>query len=78
MDEKGDEAPLLIQEEQEDYLDDLTGLAEPKSAMLFSSSSAVLTIEDPNLHPMGKAIATFVLFICMLGFLNGLDYASAD
>jgi hypothetical protein len=78
VDEKGDEAPLLIQEEQEDYLDDLTGLAEPKSAMLFSSSSAVLTIEDPNLHPMGKAIATFVLFICMLGFLNGLDYASAD
>ena len=44
MDEKGDEEPLLVEEEQEDYLDDLTGLAEPKSAMMFSSSSAVLTI----------------------------------
>ena len=60
MDEKGDEAPPLIAEEDEDYLDDLTGLAEPKSAMMFSSSTAVLTIEDPNLHPMGKAIAIFV------------------
>ena len=46
--------------------------------MLFASSEAVLTIEDPNLHPMGKATAIFLLFTCLLGFLNGLDYASPE
>ena len=46
--------------------------------MLFASSEAVLTIEDPNLHPIGKATAVFLLFTCMMGFLNGLDYASPN
>ena len=27
---------------------------------------------------MGQAIAVFLLFICLLGFLNGLDYASPN
>ncbi|MDE0858410.1 MAG: carboxypeptidase-like regulatory domain-containing protein [Candidatus Poseidoniaceae archaeon] len=78
MAEEGEELPSETAEKKDDYIDELTGLKEPQSAMMFSSSGAVLTIEDPNLHPMGKAIAIFVLFICMLGFLNGLDYASAD
>lgn len=78
MGEEGEEAPFEPVEEKDDYLDELTGLQEPQSAMMFSSSEAVLTIEDPNLHPMGKAIAVFVIFICLLGFLNGLDYASAE
>lgn len=73
-----DDSPFEPVEQKDDYIDELTGLKEPESAMMFSSSNAVLTIEDPNLHPMGKAIAIFVLFICMLGFLNGLDYASAE
>ena len=61
-----------------DYIDELTGLSEPTGAMTFSSSSTILTIQDPNMHGMGKAIAIFILFICMFGFLNGLDYASPD
>ena len=78
MGEAEGEAPFEPADEKDDYIDELTGLQEPQSSMMFSSSDAVLTIEDPNLHPMGKTIAIFVLFICMLGFLNGLDYASAD
>ena len=63
-----------------DDADDATYLDEvvEESPVLFASSEAVLTIEDPNLHPMGKATAIFLLFTCLLGFLNGLDYASPE
>ena len=63
-----------------DDADDATYLDEvvEETPVLFASSEAVLTIEDPNLHPMGKATAIFLLFTCLLGFLNGLDYASPD
>jgi hypothetical protein len=64
-DEAGEEAP---------YLDEMI----KETPLLFASSGAVLTIEDPNLHPMGRATAVFLLFICALGFLNGLDFASPD
>ena len=64
-DETGEEAP---------YLDEMI----KETPLLFASSGAVLTIEDPNLHPMGRATAVFLLFICALGFLNGLDFASPD
>lgn len=59
---------------------DLTYLDEvvEETPMLFASSDTVLTIEDPKLHPMGKATAIFLLFTCMMGFLNGLDYASPN
>ena len=56
------------------YLDDMAD----EHPVLFASSDTVLTIEDPNLHPMGKATAIFLFFTCMLGFLNGLDYASPN
>ncbi len=56
------------------YLDDVVD----EHPVLFASSDTVLTIEDPNLHPMGKATAIFLFFTCMLGFLNGLDYASPN
>ena len=56
------------------YLDDMVD----EHPVLFASSDTVLTIEDPNLHPMGKATAIFLFFTCMLGFLNGLDYASPN
>jgi hypothetical protein len=49
-----------------------------ETPVLFASSGAVLTIEDPHLHPIGKATAVFLLFTCMMGFLNGLDYASPN
>ena len=63
-----------------DDADDATYLDEvvEESPVLFASSEAVLPIEDPNLHPMGKATAIFLLFTCLLGFLNGLDYASPE
>ena len=63
-----------------DDADDATYLDEvvEESPVLFASSEAVLTIEAPNLHPMGKATAIFLLFTCLLGFLNGLDYASPE
>ena len=61
-------------EDDATYLDEMAD----ETPMLFASSKAVLTIEDPNLHPIGKATAVFLLFTCMLGFLNGLDYASPD
>ncbi|MCH1540172.1 MAG: carboxypeptidase-like regulatory domain-containing protein [Candidatus Poseidonia sp.] len=63
-----------VVDESDTYLDEMI----EETPLLFASSSAVLTIEDPNLHPMGRGIAVFLLFICMFGFLNGLDYASPD
>ena len=56
------------------YLDEVV----EETPMLFASSETVLTIEDPRLHPIGKATAIFLLFTCMMGFLNGLDYASPN
>ncbi len=61
-------------EDDATYLDEMTN----ETPVLFASSGAVLTIEDPNLHPIGKATAVFLLFTCMMGFLNGLDYASPN
>lgn len=60
--------------ESGDYLDEVV----EETPLLFASSGAVLTIEDPHLHPIGRAIAIFLIFVSMLGFLNGLDYASPD
>ena len=60
------------------YIDELTGLAEPKQDMMFSTSTTILTRPDPKMHPMGQAIGVFLLFICLLGFLNGVDYASPN
>ena len=56
------------------YLDEVVD----ETPMLFASSEAVLTIEDPRMHPIGQATGIFLLFICLLGFLNGLDYASPN
>ncbi len=64
--------------ENVDYIDELTGLSEPKGDLTFASSNTILTMRDPKMHSMGQAIAVFLLFICLLGFLNGLDYASPN
>lgn len=73
-----DSDPLESSAESSDYIDDMTGLSEPSSSMMFASSEAVLTIPDPKMHPMGQAIAILILFVCLLGFLNGVDYTSPD
>jgi hypothetical protein len=62
------------EKDESTYLDEVV----EETPMLFASSETVLTIEDPKLHPMGKATAIFLLFTCMMGFLNGLDYASPN
>ena len=60
--------------EDESYLDEVV----EESTVLFASSDAVLTIADPKMHPMGVSISIFLLFICLFGFLNGVDFASPD
>ena len=73
----GAEEPVSADEEEmPNYVDELTGLVEPKQDMMFSTSTTILTKPDPTMHPMGQAIGIFLLFICLLGFLNGVDYAS--
>lgn len=67
-----------VEPEAVDYIDELTGLSEPKGDLMFSSSNTILTMPDPKMHSMGQAIAIFLLFTCLLGFLNGLDYASPN
>ena len=47
--------------EKVDYIDELTGLSEPKGDLTFASSNTVLTMRDPNMHSMGQAIAVFLL-----------------
>jgi len=64
--------------EAANYIDELTGLSEPKGELTFASSNTILTMTDPKMHPMGQSIGVFLLFVCMLGFLNGIDYASPD
>ena len=61
-------------DDQSTYLDEVA----KESPLLFASSGSVLTIEDPNLHPVGKAIAVSILVVCLLGFLNGVDYATPE
>ena len=61
-------------EDDTPYLDEVID----ETPLLFASSGTVLTIEDPNMHPVGRATAVFLLFICLLGFLNGMDYATPD
>jgi len=79
MAEQEGETSLLEQtHETVDYIDELTGLSEPKGDLTFTTSTTVLTMLDPKMHSMGQTIGVFLLFICLLGFLNGLDFASPD
>ena len=61
-------------EDDTPYLDEVID----ETPLLFASSGTDLTIEDPNMHPVGRATAVFLLIICLLGFLNGIDYATPD
>ena len=61
-----------------DYIDEMTLNDSPQQKMLFASSGTVLTIDDKKMPPVGIAVGIFIIFISLLGFLNGLDYASAQ
>ena len=48
-------------EDDTPYLDEVID----ETPLLFASSGTVLTIEDPNMHPVGRATAVFLLPIAM-------------
>ena len=70
--------PFEPAESKDDYLDDLIEDKDDSGGMMFQSSNALILHESGALHPRGKAIAIFVLFISTFGFLNGLDWALPD
>jgi len=72
--ESGEASDPVVEVAPDSYLDEVMD----EAPLLFASSGAVLTIQDPHLHPIGKAIGVFLLFVCLFGFLNGLDYATVD
>ena len=61
-----------------DYIDDLTGLAEPKSNLMFTTSKATLTVERDKFNKVGNAVVILILLTSMLGFVNGLDFARPE
>ena len=56
------------------YIDELTGLAEPSSDLMFTTSQAKLTIEIDELSKIGNSIAVLLLITCLLGLVNGLNF----
>ena len=61
-----------------DYIDELTGLAEPSSEIMFTTSQAKLTIEIDELSRVGNSIAVLLLITCLLGLVNGLDFTQSE
>ena len=61
-----------------DYIDELTGLAEPTSNLMFTTTESKLTIEVSELTKVGHSIAVLVLVTCLLGLLNGLDFTQPE
>ena len=61
-----------------DYIDELTGLAEPSSELMFTTSQAKLTIEIDELSRVGNSIAVLLLITCLLGLVNGLDFTQSE
>ena len=60
------------------YIDELTGLAEPSSDLMFTTSQAKLTIEIEELSKIGNSIAVLLLITCLLGLVNGLDFTQSE
>ena len=44
----------------DDYIDELTGLAEPTSELMFASSGATLAIEVNELNRVGNSISVLI------------------
>ena len=61
-----------------DYIDDLTGLAEPTNSLMFTTTESKLTIEVSELTRVGHSIAVLVLVTCLLGLVNGLDFTQPE
>ena len=61
-----------------DYIDDLTGLAEPTNNLMFTTTESKLTIEVSELTKVGHSIAVLVLVTCLLGLVNGLDFTQPE
>ena len=61
-----------------DYIDELTGLVEPTSNLMFTTSESKLTIEVNELTKVGHSIAVLVLVTCLLGLINGLDFTQPE
>ena len=62
----------------DDYIDELTGLAEPTSELMFASSGATLAIEVNELNRVGNSIAVLILVTCLLGLANGIDFTQPE
>ncbi len=62
----------------DDYIDELTGLAEPSGELMFTTSESKLTIEIDELTKVGNSIAVLILITCFLGLVNGLDFFQPD
>ena len=68
-----EEAPLASEEDDDDWL-----AAEIATGLTFASSDAVMLTEAKGLHPMARSIAVLVIVVSLLGFANGLDFASPE
>ena len=54
----------------DDYIDELTGLAEPSGELMFTTSESKLTIEIDELTKVGNSIAVLILITCFLGLVS--------
>ncbi len=61
-----------------DFIDGLTGLAEPKGEMKFITSESSLTIEINEFNKIGNSVVILILVTCLLGFVNGLDFSHPE
>jgi len=61
-----------------DYIDEMTSEISSNQNMMFASSHSKLTIEQKEMPPLGIATGIFIIFISLLGLINGLDYTSAQ
>ena len=61
-----------------DYIDEMTSDISSNQNIMFASSQSKLTIEQKEMPPIGTATGIFIIFISLLGFINGLDYTSAQ
>lgn len=68
-----DEAPVASEPDNEDWL-----AAEIATGLTFASSDAVMLTEAKGLHPMARSIAILVIVVSLMGFINGLDFASPE
>jgi len=67
-----------VDESEEGYINELTGLVEPTNKIMFTTSKTKLTIEVDELTKVGNSIAILILFTCFLGLVNGVDFTQPE